>query len=302
MFGKILPTVATAALCLTAATTQAAAGGNDGGRIACDSGVTNASLAAALKSAVNAGGNGGLGFNMWATVVNNDGTVCAVVFSGPNYTEQWLASRVISAQKAATANSLSLAKTTGSPSPGALALSSGNLYSADRDGGSLFGLQFSNPVDPFDAYHNPDGSTPNQDVNPTFGTVNDPMVGRPIGGINVFGGGLALYNQSGQKVGGLGVSGDTSCTDHMIAWRTRHNLGLDYLLTAGIAGPASLFAGDSKHPDNIIFDIVANSPGGPVGNNGTSVTGFGHPTCLNNPTALPTSGQKITPTSLPNAQ
>jgi len=117
MFGKILPVVATAALCLTGATTQAAAQSSG---YPCDSGVTNASLAAALKSAVNAGGNGGLGFNMWATVVNNDGTVCAVVFSGPNYTEQWLASRVISAQKAATANSLSLAKTTGSPSPGAV--------------------------------------------------------------------------------------------------------------------------------------------------------------------------------------
>ena len=52
------------------------------------------------------------------------------------------------------------------------------------------------------------------------------MVGQRIGGINVFGGGLALY-KAGVRVGGLGVSGDQSCTDHMVAWRTRHALHLD---------------------------------------------------------------------------
>ena len=45
-----------------------------------------------------------------------------------------------------------------------------------------------------------------------------------IGGVNVFGGGLALYNAKGVLIGGLGVSGDSSCADHNIAWRTRHNL------------------------------------------------------------------------------
>ncbi len=54
------------------------------------------------------------------------------------------------------------------------------------------------------------------------------MVGQRIGGINVFGGGLAVY-KGGIRVGGLGVSGDTSCTDHLIAWRTRNALGLDQL-------------------------------------------------------------------------
>ncbi|MGA2636928.1 hypothetical protein [Methylocella sp.] len=287
MYREILLTVAAACLCSTAV--------KAGNSPWCDSGVTNSSLAAALKSAVNTPGNGGLGLNSWATVVNNDGTVCAIAYTGANYTQQWLASRVISAQKAATANSLSLAVTTGSPKPGSLALSSGNLYSADRDGGSLFGLQFSNPVDPFDAYHNPDGSTPNQDLSATFGTANDPLLGRPIGGINVFGGGLALYNKSGHKVGGIGVSGDTSCTDHMNAWIARSILKLDYLKTGGIAGPASLFAGDTAHPDNIIFDI-ANNTSGLVGSNQLSPSGFGHPQCLNNPAF---SSKTKTPTSLP---
>ncbi|HXA68178.1 MAG TPA: heme-binding protein [Bryobacteraceae bacterium] len=60
-----------------------------------------------------------------------------------------------------------------------------------------------------------------------YGQANDPMVGRKIGGINVFGGGLALYNKTGVLVGALGVSGDTSCTDHIVAWKTRHALNFD---------------------------------------------------------------------------
>ena len=52
-------------------------------------------LQTALKSVINAGGysvpvssggNGGYGLNMWATIVAVDGTVCAVAFSGADYT------------------------------------------------------------------------------------------------------------------------------------------------------------------------------------------------------------------------
>jgi hypothetical protein len=49
------------------------------------------------------------------------------------------------------------------------------------------------------------------------------MVGLKPGGINVFGGGLALYNGA-NKLGGLGVSGDSSCADHNIAWKVRNAL------------------------------------------------------------------------------
>ena len=52
------------------------------------------------------------------------------------------------------------------------------------------------------------------------------MVGSKIGGVNVFGGGLALY-KDGIIVGGLGVSGDTSCADHNIAWDARKILNLN---------------------------------------------------------------------------
>jgi hypothetical protein len=49
-------------------------------------------------------------------------------------------------------------------------------------------------------------------------------MGMPIGGINVFGGGLALYNAKGVLIGGLGASGDSSCANHNITRRTRHDL------------------------------------------------------------------------------
>src|SRR6266480_4905738 len=147
----------------------------------------------------------GLNFQMWATVVDRDGVVCAVAFSGADRGSQWPGSRVISAQKANTANAFSL---------DGLALSTANLYSAVQPGGSLYGLQHSNPVDTAVAYQGSSG---------LFGTVNDPMVGSRIGGVNVFGGGLAVYKPGGKKIGGVGVSGDTSCTDHMVAWRVRAN-------------------------------------------------------------------------------
>ena len=119
---------------------------------------------------------------------------------------------------------------------GALVLSTANLFSAVQPGGSLFGLQESNPVNTAVAYKGP--ST-------RYGTSNDPMVGEKIGGINVFGGGLALYDSNNKLVGGIGVSGDTSCSDHNIAWRTRRNLNLDHLSTV-VPGVAGIFAGDAK--------------------------------------------------------
>jgi hypothetical protein len=163
---------------------------------------------------------------------------------------------VISAQKANTGNAFSLDASSSSDGSGAasgLALSSANLYSAVQPGGSLFGLQESNPVDTETAYHGPSEN---------FGQPNDPMTGRRIGGINVFGGGLPLYAGQHRIVGGLGVSGDTSCADHRIAWRVRNLLGLDHLL--GVGG----VSGDPDRPDNIIY----LGPGEPP-------NGFKHPDC-----------------------
>jgi uncharacterized protein GlcG (DUF336 family) len=202
--------------------------------------VTYVQLQAVLKSVV-AEQNGGFGLNMWATIVDRDGVVKKVVFSGAKRDDQWPGSRVISAQKANTANAFSL---TG------LALSTANIYTAVQPGGSLYGLQFSNPVDPQVAYKGP-----LQD----YGTQKDPLIGYKIGGVNVFGGGLALYDEKGNIVGAIGVSGDSSCADHNIAWKVRHQLGLDYV-------PGGVSA---TKDDNIVYDIA----------NGMSPSGWGHPQC-----------------------
>jgi Haem-degrading len=261
-----------------------------------------ATFKAQLALAVQATGNGGLGFNMWATIVAKDGTVCAVAYSGSHKVDQWLAGRVISAQKAATANGLSLGVVTGASTKGQFALSTANLYSATQPGGSLYGLSDSNPVAAAGAYGDRIDTGTGAYIGPldttTYGMATDPMVGQVIGGINVFGGGLALFNGAGNRRGGVGVSGDTSCTDHMVAWHLRHNLNLDLLATGGISGPAALTSpgpGDTTHPDNIIFDILAN----PNGGTGSSHNGFGHPPCLNNPVVNLATG---TPTSLPPVQ
>lgn len=193
--------------------------------------------------------NGGFNLDMWGTVVNRDGIVCAVAFTGANRGSQWPGSRAIAAQKANTANAFSL--------PG-LALSTADLFSAVNPGGSLYGLQASNPVDTSVAY----GGNPAD-----YGQVNDPMVGGRIGGVNVFGGGLALYNKKGVLLGALGVSGDSSCADHNISWRTRNRLMLDYV--PGGVGP------DSTRPDNIVYDITP-AAGLQIG---TSASGWGHPSC-----------------------
>lgn len=218
----------------------------------------HAALKAALEKAT-AEEKSGLNNHMWATMVDRDGVICAVAASGTDRAAQWPGSRVISAQKASTANAFSLdasSNSSGSGQAGGLALSTANLYSAVQPGGSLYGLQFSNPVDTAVAYRGPYAS---------YGTPKDPMTGSRSGGVNVFGGGLGLYAAGRRLVGGIGVSGDTSCADHNIAWRVRQNLGLDHLI--GIGG----VSGDKARPDNIIFDIVG----------GTSKGGFGHPQCLN---------------------
>jgi len=75
---------------------------------ACRNVPTHSHLKAALKKGLSSSRNGGLNNNMWGTVVNRDGVVGAVVFTGVDRDDQWPGSRVISAQKANTANAFSL--------------------------------------------------------------------------------------------------------------------------------------------------------------------------------------------------
>ncbi len=210
---------------------------------------SHAELKTALAAARNES-NGGFNLDMWGTIVDRDGIVCAVAFTGGDRGDQWPGSRAISAQKANTANAFSL--------PG-LALSTANLFTATQPGGSLFGLQFSNPVDTGATYKGPSKN---------YGQHNDPLVGKKVGGVNVFGGGLGLYDSNGTLLGAIGVSGDSSCADHNIAWRTRHGLNLDYV-PAGVSG-------DADRPDNIVNDISG----------GVSASGWGHPECSEDSTNI----------------
>jgi uncharacterized protein GlcG (DUF336 family) len=215
----------------------------------------HAALTKALKSlAPNKDANGGLGNQMWATVTDQDGRVCAVTFTGATRVSQWPGSRVISAQKANTASAFNLPAGAGGIVD---ALSTANLWAPTQPGGSLWGAQFSNPVDPEAAYGKPGDAA-------KYGTPQDPMVGQAPGGVNVFGGGLALYDAKGNKVGAVGVSGDTSCADHNIAWKLRHALNLDHLTTAKVRGLSP-----APKQDNILYDLA----------DGKSKSGFGHPVC-----------------------
>src|SRR3954453_23812592 len=159
--------------------------------------------------------NGGFENHEWAAVVGRDGIVCAVVFSGDQVADQWPGSRAIAMENATTANAFSLK---------GMALSTANLLALAQPGQSLYGIITASPPSPDGANGDP----------AQFGTPSDPMTGKRMGGVIVFGGGLALYKDN-DVVGGLGVSGDSACADHNVAWRIRKALGLDNLP----AGPSS---------------------------------------------------------------
>jgi len=163
---------------------------------------------------------------MWSAVVDRHGVLCSVIKIG----DAWPGSRSIAIAKASTANDFS---------NDALALSTANLYAATQPGGSLYGLNNSNPF------------------NPAF-QPRGTGIGSVPGGIITFGGGVALY-ANGKVIGGLGVSGDSACADHVIAYRMRKNAGLDGI-PKGVG-----FNGT----DNIDYPAGTQAP-----------SGFQHPHCF----------------------
>ena len=171
-----------------------------GGVPDCSALPTTAQLQAMLANAGAAPNAGGLfgGTRMWGAVVNRDGTVCAYATSTTDPTQVWPGSQAIAKAKAYTANAFSLDN---------LALSTAMLYTFSQPGHSLWGLNQSQPFNPAGL-----GS---------YGGKN-----QIVGGIITFGGGVPVY-KNGKIVGGLGVSGDTACTDHEIAKRVRTLAGLN---------------------------------------------------------------------------
>jgi uncharacterized protein GlcG (DUF336 family) len=177
---------------------------------------------------------GGLfnGSRMWAAVVNRDGEICAYTTSTADPTQVWPGSQAIAKAKAYTANAFSL---------DTLALSTARLYTFTQPGHSLWSLGNSNLFDPkYLAPPSGEGGGKNQIA----------------GGLIFFGGGVALY-RGGKIIGGLGISGDTSCADHEIAKRVRHLAGLN-----PPGGPT-------------VDDIVYTSA------DPASLHVFAHPKCLN---------------------
>ena len=201
-----------------------------GGRACSIPANTVAKLQATLMTVINfSDANGGIfkPNRMWSAVVDRSGTLCSVVNSG---NDPWPGSRAIAIAKAGTANDFSNS---------ALALSTANLYGPTQPGGSLYGLNNSNPFNPFFLpQHTGQGAVP--------------------GGIITFGGGVALY-ENGKVIGGLGVSGDSSCADHAIAFRMR--------ILSGLNGTPSGVAPDNT--DNIIYAASGVPP-----------TGFEQPHCF----------------------
>src|SRR5437016_7192272 len=167
-------------------------------------------------------GVGGLfsGQRMWAAVVDRDGEICAFATSTSDPTQVWPGSQQIAKAKAYTANAFSL---------DALALSTARLYTFTQPGHSLNSLGQSNPFNP-DFLSTPGGEA---------GGKN-----QVAGGMIFFGGGLPIY-KGGKIIGGLGVSGDTSCADHEIAKRVRDLAGLNPaggMLADDIIYASSVFA------------------------------------------------------------
>src|SRR5213593_3945171 len=164
---------------------------------------SNSQLRAAMLASASptAGGLFG-GARMWGAVVNRDGEICGFVTTTGDPTQVWPGSQAIAKAKAYAANAFSL---------DTLALSTANLYTFTQPGHSLWSLGQSNLFNP--AFLAPPAG-------------QDGGQAGIAGGLIFFGGGEPLY-QAGKIVGGLGVSGDTSCADHEIAKRVRHLAGLN---------------------------------------------------------------------------
>lgn len=187
-------------------------------------------LASAANPA-NGGTVGGLfgGTRMWAAVVDRAGENCAYATSTDDSTQVWPGSQAIAKSKAYTANAFSL---------DVLPLSTARLYTFTQPGHSLWSLGQSNLF--------------NAQLLIAPGATGDRnQIG---GGLIFFGGGVPIY-RDGVIIGGLGVSGDTSCADHEIAKRVRN--------LAGMNPPGGALA------DDISYASV----------DGASV--FAHPLCLN---------------------
>lgn len=207
-------------------------------------------------------GSGGLEIlRVWATLVDTSGRVCAVASTeeGDDLSvSAELAHRIFSAHKANTATAFSNLR---------FGTASGQLYTQALPGGTLYGatLPFLINLSAGDERK--------------FGTAQDPMVGKRVGGFSALAGGLALYNSDKVKVGAIGVSGQSRCTDHLIAWKVRNKLANGAFVNTNVPSGFS-----PTGTDALVLDVTPDPTGS--GGPGHSPSGLGHPTtfCPNLPT------------------
>src|SRR4030095_2327602 len=98
MYMRYLSVVAAAGLCAMTSTAVLADDDSDDNSSSCHGLPQHAVLKSALKNARNQA-NGGFNLDMWGTIVNRDGIVCAVAFTGDDRGDPWTGRRVISAPK-----------------------------------------------------------------------------------------------------------------------------------------------------------------------------------------------------------
>ena len=155
----------------------------------------------------------------WVAIVDRKGRLCTAfqVGEAPPY------ARTIAISKAGTANGFS---------NDALALSTANLYSAAQPGGIIYGVDNTHP---FNTKYLAQGSG----------------IGQVQGGLVTAAGGIPLY-RDGKVIGGIGLSGDSACADHVMAYRIRRNVGLDHI-------PAGL---GYNGTDNIDYLAPGEAPNG----------------------------------------
>ena len=154
---------------------------------------------------------------MWSAVVDRDGRLCSIIRHRRNQ-RRCLAGKS-SRSRSPRPKPQTISATPRSP------CRQRTSTAPTQPGGSLYGLNNSNPFNPvFRRYRAFRRSA------------------RFPAAIITFGGGVALYS-GGQVIGGLGVSGDSSCADHAIAYRMRAAAGFGSV-------PAGVAPGNT---DNIIY-------------------------------------------------
>lgn len=139
---------------------------------------------------------------MWIAIVDRRGVLCVLTSSADPMDVQ-PGSEYLSSAKAFTAMAFSNRL---------LPFSTANLQLLTQPGHSLYGLPNAIPMAP-------------NAIEPTERAV--PRREKVVGGLVAYAGGVPLYDRNGWLIGGLGVSGDTACTDHEVAKRLRDLAGLN---------------------------------------------------------------------------